>query len=641
MKKVYLFLIIIIILMLFSQNVFARDLSYSITDDNFLININEGNNSYIKSIDIKYIDNVKYLPIRALSDAFNGVVSWDSNTRSIKVVYKDKQMLFKNLSNEVFINGNKIIYEHNIVIINGVSYAPIDVYKLFTNEYINSIENKQTEDKEDKFSIINGVNCDKLFFEGTYEIINSFLLENPNRLVVDISDFDYDFKIKEGITFNNIRTYKNDNGSLRVVMDLKDKYIYTLYHEDGGSVFLISTDGKFNNEVIPFKVVENKIVINTSDYKGYKISRLSNPFRVIVDIPNLDTVNTYTTDVNNQFISDVKSYPINNGTRFEISTYAQCRFETGKNSDNFSISIYKPTVIGVNYYNYGDRKYIEIKGISLANKSDAKIRYYEQRLSDDGLTYKISFKDKTYSISPGQIYINDDMINSIYVDRNNTSVTITIVSKQKLKYYINSETKNSNINIMPIIKEPFVIIDPGHGGFDPGAINGDIHESDITLDISLKLKTLLEKNNIHTYILRETDEYVGIYERADIANAMGATLFVSIHINALADENYDGIMTLAYPGSINYDRPNGKLLATLIQKNIILSTDAKDLGIIDRDKLIVLKNTSMPSALVECGFITNQAEVSKLLEPDYQFKIASGIKEGIIKTLEYIRWNKW
>lgn len=637
MKKIYLFLMVVIILILLSQSVFASDLNYSITDNNFLINITDGSNSYVKSINIKYIDNLKYLPIRDLGEAFEGKVSWDNDTRSIKIIYKDEQILLKNLSNEVFVNGNKIIYDYNVVIINGVSYAPIEIYKLFTNEYIDSIENKKIEDKQDNFSIINGVNCDKLFFKGTYEIINSFLLENPNRLVIDLLNFDYTIKLKEGATFKNIRTYRNDNGSLRVVIDLNEKYKYTIYHENDGIVFLISTDGIFNDEIIPFKITDNKIVINTNDYKNYKISRLSNPFRIIVDIPNLLTTKIYKINSDNKFINDVKSYSIKEGTRFEISTIAQCRFETEKNNDNLSILIYKPTVLGVNYYNYGDRKYIEIKGISLANKSNAKLKYYKQSISDDGLIYKITFKDNTYGIAPGQIYVNDDIINSIYVERNNTSVTIIIKSKQILKYYINSETKNSNINIMPIIKEPFVIIDPGHGGFDPGAINGDIHESDLTLDIALKLKILLEKNNIHTYILRETDEYLGIYERADIANAMGATLFVSVHINALADENFDGIMTLAYPGSINYDSPNGKLLATLIQKNVILSTDAKDLGIIDRDKLVVLKNTSMPSALVECGFITNQDEVNKLLESDYQLKIASGIKEGILKTLEYIR----
>ena len=138
-------------------------------------------------------------------------------------------------------------------------------------------------------------------------------------------------------------------------------------------------------------------------------------------------------------------------------------------------------------------------------------------------------------------------------------------------------------------------------------------------------------------MLRKTDEYVGIYERADIANKLDATLFVSIHINALVDKNFSGIMSLAYPGILNEKNPNGQLLAKNIQTQLILSTEAKDLGIIDRDKLVVLKNTSMPSVLVECGFITNEIELLNIQEPNYQLKIASGIKEGILKTLEYVR----
>ncbi|MBN2851625.1 MAG: N-acetylmuramoyl-L-alanine amidase [Clostridia bacterium] len=637
MKKILSFIILLLIITIFSQPVFAADFKVTMTDESLLVSKISGNSTSVRSVKIKTISDHKYLPLRALTEAFEGIIAWDNDTKSISITHNSNQIMVKNSSSSIFINGNKVSYEYEVVIIEGVSYAPFDIYRLFTNEYLDSVQIEETAETEDSFSFISGTLSDKFIFNGSFEIVNSMLLENPDRLVVDIRDFDVSVDTSSGETFNAIRTSVNEDKTSRIVFDLKEKFAYSIYQENGGIIFVVSKDGSFSQETIPFEIVNNSVRINVTDYSGYNLFRLSDPFRFVIDIPNQVISQEFTLPGNNELITEVKAYPYNGSTRYEISTVAQCTFDLLKNSDNLTLVITSPTVKGVDYFNFGDRKYIQINSISLASKADAKIKYYTQNISDDGLTYKITFSDPGKKIAAGQVYVNDEYLNSIYVERSGEKVTVIINAKKKFIYYINAETSNSHINILPYIEGKFVIIDPGHGGFDPGAINGDIYESNLNLDISLALKEMLEEQNIKTFILRETDEFVGIYERADIANAMGATMFVSVHINALDDPGFKGIMTLAYPGAVNTSKPNGKLLATMIQKEIILSTEAKDLGIIDRDKLVVLRDTTMPSVLVECGFITNKEELAALQDSEYQSKIASGMKEGIVKTLEYIR----
>jgi N-acetylmuramoyl-L-alanine amidase len=92
-------------------------------------------------------------------------------------------------------------------------------------------------------------------------------------------------------------------------------------------------------------------------------------------------------------------------------------------------------------------------------------------------------------------------------------------------------------------------------------------------------------------------------------------------------------MTLVYPSSAQSEKLSGKQFGSILQKNLINTTQAIDRGVIDRPNLIVLNSTKMPAALVECGFMTNVEELSALQSEDYQNLLAQGIAEGIIEAL--------
>ncbi len=199
----------------------------------------------------------------------------------------------------------------------------------------------------------------------------------------------------------------------------------------------------------------------------------------------------------------------------------------------------------------------------------------------------------------------------------------------------------------PVIPDPpsyaptrTVCIDPGHGGEDPGAIftdeDGTIwRESEINLSVSLMVRDILEKNNVKVVMTRDTDKTVELTTRAPFANAKQTALFVSVHTNSYMSDSANGIETwgtLEY--SATYAGVTDRDLAENIQSAVISKTKAVNRGVKDTTTLAVIRGSVMPSVLIEVGFISNAAERELMFNNDYRKKLAEGIAEGILKTLD-------
>jgi N-acetylmuramoyl-L-alanine amidase len=161
---------------------------------------------------------------------------------------------------------------------------------------------------------------------------------------------------------------------------------------------------------------------------------------------------------------------------------------------------------------------------------------------------------------------------------------------------------------------------------------GGVTESSVNLAVGLKVKKLLENSGAKVVMTRSTDRYVAapgsslgeeLQERLDIAEASNADIFVSLHSNANDDSGLQGTMTF-------YNAASAKPLADSIENAVIKSTGSVNKGV-ESATFYVLRNASMPSVLVEMGFITNPQEEQKLNNPSYQGKIAQGVYQGIAK----------
>lgn len=186
-----------------------------------------------------------------------------------------------------------------------------------------------------------------------------------------------------------------------------------------------------------------------------------------------------------------------------------------------------------------------------------------------------------------------------------------------------------------------IVIDPGHGGRDPGkvGVHGEL-EKDINLNIALKLKEFLSLNDIHVVMIREED--VGLYSesdsnkkvvdmrnRVDIINSSGAVLAVSIHQNSFTEESVNGAQVFYYSKS-----EEGKNYAEIMQNQLIRSLqNSNTKQARGNDSYYMLTKTTCPIVIVESGYLSNGKEAALLATEAYQEKLAWSIHLGILTYL--------
>jgi len=175
-------------------------------------------------------------------------------------------------------------------------------------------------------------------------------------------------------------------------------------------------------------------------------------------------------------------------------------------------------------------------------------------------------------------------------------------------------------------KRPSVIIDPGHGGDDPGAIGPTgLHEADVALSIGRMVRDALERKGTRTTLTRTDNSTVSLEDRPDLAQRNGGIVFVSIHANASTDRNVQGTTTY-------YATPQSQALAAIVQTELAQALGEPNRGV-RTERFYVIVNTAMPAILVETAFISNPTEEAMLRDPGVQQRIAEALARGITKFL--------
>lgn len=171
-----------------------------------------------------------------------------------------------------------------------------------------------------------------------------------------------------------------------------------------------------------------------------------------------------------------------------------------------------------------------------------------------------------------------------------------------------------------------VVVDAGHGGTDPGASGFGLQEKEVVLDVAKRVQGKLAAAGASVLMTREDDVYPSLTDRINFANNAKADSFISVHANAAGSSSASGSET--YWNSL-YFGEESKALAQNIQVQLVNALETRDRGIKEAD-FLVIKNTVMPSVLVELAFITNSADAQKLADPIYRERSADAIFHGIV-----------
>jgi N-acetylmuramoyl-L-alanine amidase len=286
----------------------------------------------------------------------------------------------------------------------------------------------------------------------------------------------------------------------------------------------------------------------------------------------------------------------------------------------------------------------------------------------------------------GSVKVSDGLLRGIRTaqyDDDTVRVVLDLGSMESYKIFTLDDPSRLVIDIYgktvsqpaPVFSAKRIVLDPGHGGKDPGAMRGGVKEKNVVLDIAKRVKLDLEKKGYEVVLTRDSDKYLSLEERTVLANKKQADLFVSIHVNANNDKRVSGLETYLLNFTDNEEanrvaaRENkisvrrmqqarselGVILASLelqnkrdesvklanyVQEAVVSTIGRRYRGVRDngvRQALFyVLVGARMPSILVETSYITNNNEGRRLRSATYRTYLAHGIAKGIEDYFEGI-----
>ena len=363
------------------------------------------------------------------------------------------------------------------------------------------------------------------------------------------------------------------------------------------------------------------------------VTKLTNPLRLVIEMPVATLAKQQTFSVVGLYAKQVRTEQVNATTaRVTLTLLEDADYAITSSGKNTVIKLTEPSRVTV--------EYDKAKGMLVLDKTKTGLRVSSFTHVDEYLKKRYTFilpGDYSSQLGSGTYTVGDSLVQSYTVQNVSGKTQIVFNEAQILAFNVTED--DSKIYIQPVKPSQkyakIVIIDPGHGGSQPGTSGFGMVEKNLNLDIAKKLIAMLEADGrVKVYATRLDDSHVSLGDRAKFANDLG-DLFISIHNNAVVGRPSVSGTESHYLVHSN-DAAIGissKTVATIMQKYLI-----QELGSVDR-KIIssnfqVLRETTIPAVLVEIGFLTNQAENAKLATSEYQGKAATALFKAIIEVFE-------
>lgn len=463
------------------------------------------------------------------------------------------------------------------------------------------------------------------------------LLDDPRRLVVDIPEVmlsDIDLELEENQYIEDVRfsQYKHDPAVLRVVMDLKeDTYLGRKETEDSNKLVFQPT-GRVTVSELDYD--EESLSFVTSREIRPDIFTLSDPARLVVNLLHTEASEDIPEDkeIDNDMITRIRS------SQFEENIYrmvADLTEDTGYNWDSQPLGDgnYLHEIEFANELR--ELELVEQPGsynfeIDLSGKAEYEVKRFNnpERIAVD--IHNLEPGEEDIELPALKGFIEDIRMGRFGRDGEDKVLRIVLEFSEFYGYQLHSADRTDRISLafardLPDREDNLIVIDPGHGGFDPGAVaDRGLTEKEVVMEISSYMSDLLQEEGYDVILTRRGDQFVSLRERVEIANNTNASLFVSVHSNAAHRNSVRGLETYHAPGR------DGESLQ-LAQE--LQNTMAESLPLMDRgvkvDNFTVIRDTEMPSALLEIGFLSNPEDARLLADSEFRYDAAEAAVEGI------------
>jgi N-acetylmuramoyl-L-alanine amidase len=387
----------------------------------------------------------------------------------------------------------------------------------------------------------------------------------------------------------------------------------------------------FINKVEILKEEKFQIKIISTIPTKYKLEKLQFPDRIVVDFPesilNLEE-KFYKIEegaIRNLRISQFTTNPY--VVRFVIDLDVPLNFKIFQ-KENETILEFNKQIKEITYEVEEEKVKIKIRGTSPLSYIPAEYRN-PWRLVFDFSECILGIKEKEIKIEKG--IVEKIRMSQFQIQPEIVRIVIDLQTRSSFKIYPVEENREILIELstlIPSLNNKIIVVDPGHGGRQNGAISPwGIKEKELNLEIAKNLYELLILNGCLVIMTRTEDVEISLEERVAIANLNKADIFVSIHNNSLpANPKIKGTETYYYT---YFSKP----LAIAIQKNLTEETGLVNRGV-KTAGFVVIKKTNIPAVLVEVGYLTNKEDEEKLRDSEFKKKVALGIFRGIKEYFE-------
>ena len=563
----------------------------------------------------KIINDSTMLPARYLAEALDLFVGWDDPSRTVSITETDPEA-----GKEEEAPKTPGTPAGPAVNVTGVSWG------------------------SDKLT----ANTFSIYASGEISKFEHFKLNN-DRIVVDIYNANMSISQKN-IPFDGnpyisaVRSAQNQTQPqkiTRVVFDLNMDVPYTAALSQDKKNVVIS----FGENTITSLSVKNSnqtdyVTITGKTVPAVSVSTLQNPERIVIDMPNSvsNLRSSYQTG-GLSFVSKIETSQFSDSvTRVVLHVNKGYDYEVESKGSSTSVLVYKCTVENINYSGASRR-------FTLAKANSLDIDYITH---EDGylngeysLTLPGDFKN-TYGY--GRYKINDDYFINLLVSTEDGSTVFTFAQNRILCYEISDDKDNIYIDVKTPAEyyDKVVLIDPGHGGNDPGTLgNNTVQEKNVNLDIAKRVMAYFENDkDIKAYATRLTDVYPDNYSRANTGNE-SADLFISIHCNASTSPLPNGTEVFYYEHENEISGYlTSKIAAQFMQKYLLSALGTTDRGIKRDPNLIVLNQTKIPAVLIETGFLTNEGDLEKLRSDYYLDMAAKAIYSAVSDMMNQYKLQK-
>ncbi len=612
------------------------------------------------------------VPLRFIIDNLGAEVAWDNDAKEAVIILKDKVIVLKADSSIALVDGNPYTLPDKVPVkLLGMDYTYRTLVPIrFVSEHLGLdvgwIQDTQTVTINKTLQSVKSVRLNndparpELIFKTTGEVeFSSYFLQaadlgGADQLVLDMANtlFDVDGASLTSIHASGIRTVEGSQAEAApyrtrfvVTVDRKMGYEAKYYPEAkeirlafANSINQIRTEKIYNAETV---------IIKTAEAPTYNVKFTEK--QIIVDFINtklqLNDGKAGSLQVDKGGIDSIgysQADPSEGYEPTDLISRVSVNLKPGQNPENVVIE------------DIDSDLYLYVSGNPLDGFDYAKDSLDSAHLNINTLepvTYvtrydkgagmlDLTLPKEAVNLDSMSLDVDDNVVQNITIKDTGKDYQIKLKLAKGTLFVDNSPSKvtstlkfifvNDSLNKLDY-QNKLIVIDAGHGGKDPGAISpySSAKEKDLVLAIAQKLKKKLENIGYNVYMTRVDDTYVGLDNRAEIANKLGANAFLSIHLNANGISSPKGVEMLYV-----LDARDSKGLAQLLQTEVAKATGASSRGLTQRPNLVVIRKTAMPAVLAELGFLTNPTEERLILDEAYQDKLVQGMYNAIIKYVK-------